>query len=547
MKKTLPLLISALILSCNAPLTVEDALSTINKQDMIQRIEVLSSDEFMGRATGTEGEQMTVDYLVSQFIEIGATSGTEDGSYVQPFPLVGQTTSNHSMSFSKNGKKTSLSYFDDYVSWPADQSEKVEISNAELVYVGYGIQAPEEDWDDFKGMDVSGKILVFKNNDPEYDEDLFGGFTRLYYGRYTYKFEKAKELGALGAILIHTTKTAGYGWSVVSNSWSNERFNVKEKGGSESKTKLDAWITYDSAKELFDLGGQDLDELMTAADSPDFKPVTLKGVRMDASLDAQYRDINAKNVLGVIEGSDPQLKDEYLVLTAHFDHLGITTPVEGDSVNNGAEDNAAGVSALLEMMEAYKAIQPNLKRSVLGLIVSAEEVGLLGSEYWAQHPTIAPGKVSANINLDGMNVYGETEDVVVVGYGRSSVSDILIEEAATEERTVEPDAHPDRGYFYRSDHFNMAKIGIPAIFPNPGTQFTGKEEGYREIVDSVAAANYHSVNDEINEYWDLSGAEKDTRLFFKVGLRVLNADELQSWKPGDEFEATRLRMLEDGR
>jgi Zn-dependent M28 family amino/carboxypeptidase len=548
MKKLIFFIPALIFAACSGSADVDQAAQSITQEDMMAHIETLSSDEYMGRATGTEGEQMSIDYLVEQFKAIGATSGVEDGSYTQPFPLVGQKTSNHTMQVKLNGRtRMNPEFFTDFVAWPAGEETQIDVNNAELVYVGYGIQAPEEDWDDFKDADVEGKIIVIKNNDPEYDENLFGGKARLYYGRYTYKFEKAKEMGALGAIIIHTTETAGYGWGVVSNGWSRERFNVKGGSDEEETTKLNAWITYETSEELFDLAGLDVDEMLEAADSPDFEPVPLGNVSLSASLDAEYRQINAKNVLGVIEGNDPELKDEYLVLTAHFDHLGITVPVEGDSINNGAEDNAAGVSALLEMMEGYKSIQPQLKRSVLGLVVSAEEVGLLGSQYWANNPTVHPGKVSANINLDGMNVYGETEDVVIIGYGRNSVAELVVENAETEGRSVKPDPRPEQGIFYRSDHFNMAKVGIPAIFPNPGTEFIGKDENYGEVVDSVSAANYHSVNDEVNEFWDLTGAEKDARLFFKVGFDVLNAAGLQTWNKGDEFEATRLRMVEESR
>lgn len=544
MKKTLLFIPALILLACNSSVNPDQAAQLITKDNLMSHIAVLSSDEFLGRSTGTEGEQKSVDYLVSEFKAMGVESGVSDGSYIQAFPLVGQRTSNHKMSFSTRGKRTlNADFFTDFVAWPSDEAAEVDISNAELVYVGYGIQAPEENWDDFKGVDLKGKIIVIKNNDPEYDEDLFGGRARLFYGRYTYKYEKAKEMGALGAIIIHTTETAGYGWNVVSNGWSRERFNVKSTGGGDSDTRLNAWISYETSNTLFNMAGLNVDEQLSAADSPDFTPVSLGNVRMNLSLDAEYRDISAMNVLGVVEGSDPELKDEYLVLTAHFDHLGITAPVDGDSINNGAEDNAAGVSALLESMKAYKAIQPQLKRSVLGLVVSAEEVGLLGSKYWGENPTVDPGKVSANINLDGMNVYGETEDVVIIGYGRNSVADLVVEEATAEGRVVKPDPRPENGIFYRSDHFNMAKVGIPAIFPNPGTDFVGKDEAFSAMIDSVSGANYHTVNDEVNEYWDLTGAEKDARLFFKVGLRVLNAPALQTWKTGDEFEATRLESL----
>lgn len=538
----------ALLMACSSS-KVEEAALSITESSLMGHIETLSSDEFMGRGTGTEAEDMTVDYLVSQLKEIGAESGVEDGSYIQRFPLLGQTTKNARLSITRSARNSTINrfnYFDDFVAWPSNESGSVNVQNAELVYVGYGIQAPEEDWDDFKGVDVEGKVIVIKNNDPEYDPELFGGTARLYYGRYTYKFEKAKELGAIGAILIHTTPTAGYGWSVVSNSWSRERFYVKSaEGADKGATEFNGWMTYEASKIMFERAGLNLDELLDAADNPEFEPVPLKNTGMTLTLEADYRDINSKNVIATIEGSDPELKDEYLVLTAHFDHLGVTSPINGDDINNGAEDNAAGVSAVLNLMRAYKSIQPEMKRSVMALLVGAEEVGLLGSQYWGENPTVHPGKVTANVNLDGMNVYGETEDLVIVGYGRNTMGDLVRMEADKVGRPVKPDPRPEQGIFYRSDHFNMAKVGIPAIFPNPGTVFVNKPEGWEEVIDSVSAANYHNVNDEINEYWDITGAVKDSRLFFKAGFRALNAGELQSWKPGDEFEATRLKMLKD--
>lgn len=537
-------------ISCNTS-KVDEAAQSITKDGLMGHIETLSSDEFLGRSTGTEGEEKSVNYLVEQFKEMGATSGVEDGSYIQPFPLLGQETMNHLMKVRRplrNSTINTFTFFEDFVAWPANQSEKVTIKDAELVYVGYGIQAPEEDWDDFKDVDVKGKIIIIKNNDPEYDENLFGGKTRLYYGRYTYKYEKAKEMGAVGAIIIHTTETAGYGWGVVSNGWSRERFYVKSgENADKGNTEMNGWVTYEAGKTLFDQAGLDIDKMLEAADSPDFEPVVLENTALSINIDAEYRDINSRNVIAKIEGSDPKLKDEYLVLTAHYDHLGITNAIDGDSLNNGAEDNAAGVSAVLESMKAYKSIQSELKRSVLAVIVGAEEVGLLGSQYWAENPTVHPGKVTGNINLDGMNVYGETSDLVIIGYGRNTMADKVVEVAKEQGRTVKPDANPEQGIFYRSDHFNMAKVGIPAIFPNPGNEFINKPERWAETVDSVSAANYHSVNDEINEYWDISGAVKDARIFFKVGYRALNDSKLQAWKQGDEFEATRLKMLDEAK
>lgn len=542
------LLFVSLLLAAGCRSKADDAAADITNETIMEHIEVLSDDAFEGRGTGTEGIDKAADYIIKQLKEIGAVSGVEDGSYLQPFPLLGQKVTSSTMQINrKNGGKTlnELKPGVDFLAWPADETERVDIKNAGIVYVGYGIQAPEEDWDDFKGTDVKGKIIIIKNNDPEYDENLFGGKARLYYGRYTYKYEKAKEMGALGAIIVHTTQTAGYGWDVVENSWGGESFYVKSAPGTDKgRTQMNGWLSYAASKVLFERAGLDLDEQLDNADSPDFEPVELQNTSLSVQTNAAYRDIFANNIIAEIEGSDEALKDEYLVLSAHYDHLGITAPVNGDSINNGAQDNAAGVSTLLNLAKAYKNIQNEIRRSVLIAIVSAEEVGLLGSEYWAQNPTVHPGKISANINLDGTNVYGPTKDLVLIGYGRNSITDLMKEEAAKTGRKVMPDPSPELGLFYRSDHFNFSKVGIPAIFPNVGREFVGKTPEEIAIIDSVAAANYHSVSDEINEYWDLTGATEDARLFFRVGLKILNADEMQTWNAGDEFEAARISSLE---
>lgn len=548
MKKIL--LLAAVLLtfvSCMQSPIDQVAETTITKESLMEPIEVLSSNEFQGRSTGTVGEEKTVNYLVGKLKEYGLQGGSEDGDFVQDVPLTGQKTAQDAqIEITKNGSTVHrFDYYSDFMAWPSNLAEEVSIDQAEMVYVGYGIQAPEENWDDFKDADVEGKILVVKNNDPSQNSNLFKGKTRLYYGRYDYKYEKARELGAAGVLIIHTTPSAGYGWNVVANSWSRERFYLRgNEAMSNSPTKFNGWLTKEASSALFESAGLDLEQQLEAAESRSFEPVPLEGLRLSLDLSATYREKNAKNVLGVIEGSDENLKDEYMVFTAHHDHLGITQPVEGDSINNGALDNAAGVSALLNIARGYKKLQPQLKRSVLFLIVGAEEVGLLGSKYWAEHPTVHPGKVTANINLDGMNVYGKTKDLVLVGYGRNSVSDV-IENVATERgREVEPDAHPDQGYFYRSDHFSLAKKGIPAVFPNPGNEFINKPKGYASTVDSLQNANYHTVNDEINKYWDLAGMVQDVRLFFDAGYRIINAGEMQSWRQGDEFKQVRLDMVQ---
>jgi Zn-dependent M28 family amino/carboxypeptidase len=541
---TLVLLTAACQTETESP--VDETSTNITEQSLMGPIETMSSDEFEGRGTGSPGQEKTVDYLVAQFKEYGLQGGMDDGSYVQDVPLTGQKTNPEStVKIIQNGQQIhSFDYKSDFMAWPANMSENIDVNGADLVYVGHGIQAPEENWDDFKGMDVKGKILVVKNNDPSSSEDLFKGNTRLYYGRYDYKYEKARELGAAGVLIIHTTPSAGYGWNVVSNSWSSEQFYLKGDDEAENgSTKFNGWLTKEASQMLFESAGLDLQTQMDAAGDQNFEPVPMGRLKLSLSLQAGYRSIDAKNVLGMVEGSNAELNDEYLVYTAHYDHLGITSPVESDSINNGALDNAAGVSAVLNMAKQFKQIQSQIDRSVLFLLVGAEEKGLLGSKYWAANPTVPPGKVTANINIDGMNVYGKTDDMVLIGYGRNSVSDVFENLAKEQGRTVKPDPHPDRGYFYRSDHFPLAKKGIPAIFPNAGSEFVDKPADYKATVDSLETANYHTVNDEINEYWDPAGMLQDTRLFFKAGYRILNADSLQTWREGDEFKQARQESL----
>lgn len=527
----------------------EEAARAITEETLLSHIETLSSDEFEGRSTASEGEEKTVNYIVNELENLGVAPGMDDGSYTQEFPLLGQVVEPSSASYiiKQNGRVLNdLEFRTDFVAWPANQEEQVDVNDAELLYVGYGIQAPEFDWDDYKDADVEGKVLVFKNSDPSYDENLFGGDARLYYGRWNYKFEKAAEMGALGAIIIHTTPTAGYGWNVVSNSWSGEQFYLKSADGeSENMSTFDSWLTESASSDLFEAAGHSLEDMLEAADDPEFQPVSLEGLTVDVDLEANYSNMSSKNVVGEITGNDPDLMDEYVVFTAHLDHLGITTPVNGDSINNGALDNAAGVSTLLNLANAYKAVESEMRRSALFLFVSAEEMGLLGSKYWANHPTVHPGKISANFNMDGMQVYGPTEDVVLVGYGRNTITPVFEKYAAEAGRTVKPDPHPEQGYFYRSDHFSLAKKGIPAIFPNPGRDYIDKPDDWNAVVDSVDSANYHAVSDEINEYWDPTGLVHDVRLFFKTSFNILNQDQMMEWNEGDEFQATREQMIRE--
>ncbi len=515
----------------------------MSEERILEHVKVLASDEFGGRTPGTVYEEMTVAYIISQFEEYGIEPGMQDGSFTQPVPLMGQVTHNIRVSLQSGQEQVYLAYQDDAMAWPAYVQESIDVQNAELVYVGYGIEAPEEDWDDFKGTDVSGKVLVFKNFNPVTYEDRFDGGNRLYYGRWTYKYEQAIEKGALGAIIIHTDETAGYGWDVVRNSWSRERFFVYDD--QEHQTEFSGWLTHDRSRELFEMAGLNLDDMLEAAERPDFEPVPLTDVRINATMDAVYRTINGQNVVGKIPGSDPELADQAVVFSAHHDHLGIGSPVEGDSIFNGAWDNASGVSLLLNLARLYQMEPDDIRRTLYFVTVTAEESGLLGSRYFAENPPVHAGKISANINLDATNIFGETKDFVAIGYGRSDIDHILAGEAENLDRIVKPDPRPEQGIYYRSDHFSFARVGIPALYPNPGTQFVDKPDNYNEQVAEYRSKIYHTVHDRIHDWWDLSGALEDLKLIYRVALRIANEDDLRQWTPGDEFEEARMRALDE--
>lgn len=549
MKKIPILSVLIWIVACQPTVDLEEAAQTITETSLLNHIEVLSSDEFEGRAPATRGDELTINYLVDQLKEIGIDPGMPNGSYTQEVPLLSQRVDRSTATFKikNNGSVVDeLTYSTEFMAWPSNEAEEIRIRDAEVIYVGYGIQAPEFDWDDFKGVDVAGKILVFKNSDPSHDPEIFEGTTRLYYGRWSYKYEKAEEIGALGAIIIHTTPTAGYPWLVVSNSWGRERFSLKSGNSTNGNIpEFNSWLTQQSSSKLLEYGGLGLREALDAAASRDFSPILLEGVTIDVDLNAEYGDLSTQNVIGKIEGTDRSLRDEYVIFSAHHDHLGITFPVDGDSINNGAWDNASGVSAVLETAKALKMVEKDLRRSVKFMFVGAEEMGLLGSLYWSQNPTVHPGKVSANINLDSMQIFGETNDMVLIGYNRNSITDIFKQHIEEADRVAVRDLQPEQGIFYRSDHFSFARIGIPAIYPNGGRDFIDKPDNWAAVADSVRATNYHAVSDEINEYWDMAGMESDVRLILRASFDIINRNEMMTWTAGDEFEAIRLNYLRE--
>ncbi|HEX7081646.1 MAG TPA: M28 family peptidase [Gammaproteobacteria bacterium] len=522
-----------------------NAAEAIDARGLREVIAEIASDRYGGRAPGSEGDEMTQAYLARALEEIGFEPGGADGSWLQPFDLVGITAMQPpTWTFSRGGETLELSQGDEFIVASGVQSEHAEVDGAEIVFVGYGIQAPEYDWDDFKDADLEGKVLLILNNDPDWDPELFAGRERLYYGRWTYKYESAARQGAAGAIIIHTTPSAGYPWQVVQTSWTGTQYELP--AGDEPRMQIEAWITEPSAERLAALGGFDLAELVERAKQRDFEPVPL-GVTTSIALENTLERTSSANVLGVLRGSGPELADEYVIYTAHHDHLGRAMDAEegGDTIYNGARDNASGVAMLLEIGQAFAAMPEPPRRSIMLLFVGAEEQGLLGSEYFALHPTVPPGRIAANVNYDSGNIWGKTSDITFVGLGKSTLDAVARQVADFQGREVKPDEFIDRGYYYRSDQFNFAKIGVPAFYFDPGTDFVGRPEGWGvERVEEYTNEHYHQPSDELTDEWSFEGMVQDARFGFWAGLVVANADEMPRWNPGDEFEAARKRALD---
>jgi Zn-dependent M28 family amino/carboxypeptidase len=527
--------------SSRSPFTSEGdkAAREITADFLRGQISRISSDEFEGRGPATEGDRRTRAYLIEQLKSLGYQPGGGAGQWEQPFDVIGITAAMPMQWVFKRGSKSlPLKWWDQYIAGSGMQERKGSIKNAEVVFVGYGIQAPEYGWNDFKGHDLKGKILLMLNNDPDWDPALFGGETRLYYGRWTYKYESAARQGAAGAIIIHTTPSAGYPFQVVQTSWSGEQFELPSAG--ETRIQVKGWATEDAARQLTALAGQDLGKLMESAKNKDFKPVPL-GVTTSLEFTNKIRRASTANVFGILPGSDPTLREQLVMYTAHHDHLGIGKADDtGDKIYNGALDNASGDAQLLAIAKAYRALPMAPRRSIMILFVAAEEQGLLGSQYFAEHPTVPAGKIAANINYDGGDIWGRTRDVTYVGKGKSTLDRIVDEIAGRQGRTVKADQFPDRGYFYRSDQFNFAKIGVPALYLDTGTDFIGRPAGWgRQQVEYYEEHHYHQPSDEVRSDWNFDGMIDDASLGFWAGLIVANADEMPSWLPGDEFEAAR--------
>jgi Zn-dependent M28 family amino/carboxypeptidase len=536
----------------SAPSVPLSSLPRIDPQRVLQHIKVMSSNKFEGRAPGTNGEELSVAYIETQFQDLKLKPGNPDGTLIQKVPLVGITATNtRPLTFVKGSQALGLKWKDDVVAWTKHVADAASIAKSDVIFAGYGVEAPEFNWNDFKDADVKGKTIVVLVNDPpvpdpadasKLDPKTFGGTAMTYYGRWTYKFEEGARKGAAAVLIVHETEPAGYPFSVVQGNL-NEKFDIVTPDKNVGRVNIEGWITVEAARKLFALGGQDYDALKKQAVSRDFKPVPL-GVQATMSITNKLRTIDSRNVVAKLEGSDAALKDEYVVYSAHWDHLGVGAPVKGDAIYNGALDNASGVATVLEIARAFTQANPPPKRSILFLMVTAEEQGLLGSQYYSVSPLYPLAKTAANINIDGINQWGKTKDITVIGLGASDLDDYLQQVAQEQNRTLTPDPEPEKGFYYRSDHFNFAKQGVPALDPDSGVDFVGKPAGWgKQKRDEYTEHDYHAPSDEVKPDWNLSGAADDAQLLFAVGYRVANADRLPEWKPGNEFKAKRDAML----
>jgi Zn-dependent M28 family amino/carboxypeptidase len=525
-------------------------LPSLDTDALLEHTKMLSSDEFEGRAPGTKGEELTVTYLADQFKKFGLRPGNTDGTYFQKVPLVGITPTPAPLTFKKGAATQTLKWKDDVVAWTKHVADSATINDSELVFVGYGVVAPEFNWDDYKGLDVKGKTLVMLVNDPpvpdpsnpaELDAKTFGGKAMTYYGRWTYKYEIAAQKGAAGALIIHETGPAGYGFNVIQGKV-GEQFDLVTPDKNMSRVAVEGWVTLDQAKQLLKTAGQDFDALKQQAATRDFKPVPL-GVTASMTIKNALRTIDSRNVLAKFEGSDPALNDEYVVYTAHWDHFGKSA----EGIFHGAQDDALGCAALIEMARTFTKLPTPPRRSILFMAVTAEEQGLLGSQYYSVTPIYPLAKTVANINMDSWNINGPTKDFTLVGFGASELDDYARDAAAEQGRVVHGDSEPEKGFYYRSDHFNFAKQGVPALDIGPGAEYVGKPPDYaKKIRDEWTEHVYHTPRDVVTSEWDLRGTSEDLKLLLAVGYRIAQADKMPEWKPGNEFKAKRESMLKGG-
>jgi Zn-dependent M28 family amino/carboxypeptidase len=519
---------------------------------ILDHVKALAADDKEGRAPGTAGEERTVAYLTGQFKRLGLAPGNPDGTYVQAVPLIGLKAA-ATAAFTVKGSPMPLVVPDDAVVVSRQGLPEVTVADSPMVFVGYGVVAPEFDWDDFKGIDVRGKTLVILAGDPPVadpanaaalDPTVFKGAALTYYGRWTYKYEMAARKGAAAAVIVHETGPAGYAFDVVTASWGRENFGLAGPDKAAKHAPVDAWITLDRAKQLFGACGLDYGTVKARAAARGFKPVAL-GATASFTVTNVIRSISSRNVIGRLEGRDPVLAHEYVMYSAHWDGFGVNRALQGDQVLNGALDNASGMATMLAMAEAFTRLEGGTKRTMLFLSPTAEESTMLGAKHYAEHPLWPLEKTLADINMDIMNFWGRTRAIVSIGHGMTTLEDLLVLEAAKQGRIVLPDPEAEKGYFYRSDHFELAKQGVPALhFLHPGADYRDRPADFgQRMRDRYTAEDYHKPSDDIKADWDLSGAVEDAQLLFNVGLAVAQGPAYPEWKPGTEFRATRAARL----
>ena len=517
----------------------EDSL--INGKEFSKHIAVLASDSLEGRKPFSAGEEKTINYLKTEFEKMGLRPGNGD-SYFQKVPLVDIMSKPEGQLIIKSAKgNVSLNYLNDFVAATRRVKPQVKVTNSPMIFAGYGIVAPEYGWNDYEGLDVKGKTVVVLVNDPGFsDSTLFKGKTMTYYGRWTYKFEEAARQGATGVIIIHDTKPASYGWAVVRGGWSKSKLYLQAEDDNMSRAVMEGWITMESAKKLFQLAGVS-DTLLSAAGKKGFKPVPLK-TNISITLNNTIKKSESNNVLAVLPGTDQ--KDEYIIYSAHWDHFGKGEAINGDSIYNGAADNASGTAALLELAHAFTEMKTKPKRSILFLSVTAEEQGLLGSDYYATHPVYPVNKTVADINMDVLQPFGRMKDIIIVGKGQSELDEYADQAAKEQGRVTRGEPDPSGGWYFRSDHFNFAKVGIPSMYIENGSVSVEHGEEWGEAQKKeYNDKRYHAPTDEYSPSWDLSGIKEDMQLLFDVGYRLSNESTFPGWKSGSEFKAIRDKYM----
>ena len=519
------------------------ALSAISEDTYKANIVKLSSDEFLGRKPFTKGDTLTVQYIEQQFKDLGLSPGNGT-SFFQEVPLVEITSTPKSNDLHFTGASGSVSahHLDDYVIGSRRLQEDIDVVDSELIFVGFGIVAPEYNWNDYAGLDVKGKTVVAMVSDPgRYDHQLFKADTMTYYGRWKYKYEEAASQGATGILLIHETEGASYGWNVVRSGWSGPQLEMITEDDGASFTAFEGWISKETSQKLFQLAGLSA-EVMEQAKKPGFKPIPLN-VKSSVHIRNTFRKSTSNNVVAKIPGT--KRPDEVIIYTAHWDHLGIGEPLHGDSIYNGAIDNAAGVAALFEIAKAFQAAQVPSERSIVFLAVTAEEEGLLGSAYYAQHPIYPLNKTVANLNMDAFSAAGATKDVSVVGIGQTDIEDYVERSAAKFGRVMKGEHDPTSGGFYRSDHFNFVKVGVPGLFMGAGSDFISTDSTALAKRLEALSGRYHTVADEVDEHWDFSGMIEDVRLFFDIGYSMAMERTFPGFKTKSEFKELGDRRLKE--